>query len=96
MKLEKGKAVSGFFISFTDEEIEGVREELKRRDYEENASGLKEFLMDCLFAPEDEEEPRRNVTENLIDMGQKFVKEHPEVLMMGKIAAQNLLKKIKT
>lgn len=94
MKLEKTKAVKGWFLACTDEEFDGIREELGRRDYEENASGLKEFLMDCLFAPEEEEHPRMKTSENLINMGQDFIKKHPEVVMMGKIAAQNLMGKL--
>jgi hypothetical protein len=92
VKTLKTETVKGYFLSFDDDELENVRKELERRDYAPDASGMQEFLMDALFAPEKAEEKGPTTTENIISMGQEFIKNNPEVVRMGMSAAQKIIK----
>jgi hypothetical protein len=88
--LKPAAEIKGYFLSFTDEEFSGVQEELKARDYSADPAGLKEFIMDELFAPEEElENPDKNIGEKIAG----FIKENPALVNMGMNTLERLIKR---
>jgi len=73
------KPISGFFLSFTDEEALRVETLLKRLDYPPGGEGLKLLVLDCLESEEKEQEYRGS-TQRVLDGVQEFVGANPQVI----------------
>lgn len=77
--MEKINQLEGFFVEFTPEEINDVREELELQGYTADCAGIKEFIMDALF----DEEVEQSDTERVINKARKFVNENPATVKFG-------------
>ena len=89
--MTTGKVIEGFFIDFTSEELAEVRAELEDLGYKADGTGMKKFLLDSLFAEDEEEKP--SSTENIIGITSEFLKGHPELIRMGVGTLEGFLKK---
>ena len=85
--------IEGFFLSFDEEEIKDVKEELVAQGYTGDSAGLKAFLMEMLFA-ESEEVPDDGRTDEVIGRVQNFIRENPQTVEMGLNLVAGMLKKV--
>lgn len=91
--------ITGFFLSFPENDCRLIRERLTTLEYSPDIDGLKEFLLDSLFDEEEEDlaTPEQSKKDHLIRMAVDYVQEHPEQVqyyknMFGQ-AFTNLMKK---
>jgi hypothetical protein len=92
MDRDPTKQLEGFFLEFTRPEIEEVREELERRGYEPDGTGIKDFLMEGLF--EDDDEETVSPSDEIIRKATKFVTENPATIKFGLHAVMGLVGKM--
>jgi len=79
--MENLRQIEGFFIDFSPEEMNDVREELDRRGYSADCAGIKDALLDYLFV--EEESPEISDTERVISRARKFVSDNPATVKLG-------------
>lgn len=92
----KGQAISGFFISFTDEEKELINQGLAFRGFEEDDDGLKKFLLDFFGREVEEEEiEQERPTSRFINGIGDYIINNPDTINKGINAVQSWLKKAK-
>ena len=83
--MDPQKQIEGFFIQFEGDEIRDIKEELIRQGYTPDGAGIKEALLDSLFAVEGESEAVEGEmeTERIIRKARKFVEENPATIKFG-------------
>jgi len=82
------KEIRGFFISFTDEELDDVQKALDLLGYTPDGQGMKDLLLDTLYGDEDDD--GESNTERFIRKSREYIKTHPETINMGISALKNL------
>jgi hypothetical protein len=82
------KEIRGFFISFTDEELDDVQKALDLLGYTPDGQGMKDLLLDTLYGDEDDD--GKSNTERFIRKSREYIKTHPETINMGISALKNL------
>jgi len=82
------KQIQGFFISFTDEELEDVKKALDLLGYTPDGEGMKELLLDALYG--DGNDGQESDTERFIRKSRDYIKTHPETVNMGISALKSL------
>jgi hypothetical protein len=92
--------ISGFFISFTDEEMSDIRRRLELFGYKPDGDGLKKLVTETLCEMEvgGEDEEFESPTDRLIGALHNHLEKNPHHVLMGMAAIKglgNLLKKKK-
>lgn len=92
----KGQAISGFFISFTEEEKDLINKGLTFRGYEESDEGLKEFILDFFTREtENEEIEQERPSSRFFNGIGEYIVNNPDAINKGVNAVQNWLKRAK-
>lgn len=91
--MDKTKQIEGFFLEFTSEELDIVREELERQEYTPDGAGIKEFLMDNLFDME-EDAPPPSAADEIIQKAARFMQDNPATVNFGIKTVMGMMGKI--
>lgn len=91
--MGESKRIEGFFIEFSEKEIEQVRHALMANGYNPDGKGIKQFLLFALF--DDEEDAIRSNTQGFIDNIQNYVTNHPEAIEFGLATLKKIADKIR-
>jgi len=82
------KQIQGFFITFSEEELDDVRKALDLLGYTPDGQGMKDLLLDALYGDGNDNE--ESDTERFIRKSREYIKTHPETINMGISALKNL------
>lgn len=82
--------IMGIFLSLNKEEMETINHELKIRGYDQNATGLKECIID-IFSEKEEEKPDENILSQILD----YSIQNPELIDGFKNIALGFAQKLK-
>jgi hypothetical protein len=91
--------ISGYFLSFSDGELQLVETALREMGYDTGPTGLKEYLLDSIMDPQPaRKEETRLRDETLAMQIGKFLKDHPETVgvyaTLGLSSLKNLADRI--
>lgn len=78
--MMKTEPLSGWWLSFTDEESVELQEGLRSLGYTTDSAGLKDFIFDSLSY--DPQEEKRERDETLAGHINQFLKSNPEIVGM--------------
>lgn len=82
----RGTQIEGFFLSFSEDELKAVREELERLEYTPDAQGMRNYLLDAMFGERvgaTNASPDENPTEEFIRKARDYVAKNPEKIQVG-------------
>lgn len=101
--MDPQKAISGWFLAFSPNEIEFIQDTLPEFGYSADIDGLKRFILDKLEEPEEPDEqyeaPRQNresAADRVIRNVSDYIREHPEqVAAYGDLAKAGISKLVR-
>lgn len=92
MNQTKSRELTGFFISFTEDEISIVNDFLVRNDYSPDGIGLKEFILDNVNGDEDDDEEQQ--LDTMIKKVSFFIQNNPQLVSQAGGITKILFEKI--
>lgn len=87
--------ITGFFLSFSDEEMNDVKRRLELFGYKPDGEGLKKLVVESLCDMEEGEEEPASPTDAVIGHVRDYLEKNPEQVMMGIAAVKGLANMLK-
>lgn len=85
-----GNEITGYFISFNNDELADIRRRLELFGYTADSDGLKQLITDTLCNMEEGGEIEESATDRLIKSATDYVSNNPQTILMGIKAIKNV------
>jgi hypothetical protein len=87
------KAIPCMALSFSNNEMNDIKEFLSENDYSPDSDGLKEYILDTVYDDTDEE--KRSTEKDIVNQINNFLADNPNTVNMAANLGSAIFNKIK-